>query len=273
MAATVIGPTDSIEFDRKELKTALRSLCLTWAPVGDYLVIMNGEVDSNICGEPYLAMQLWLDLKTGKYISRLWNQTIASGKVVSVAQFLATCKAFQGKPCTGCPVDFPNAERNDHIILYTPVPRRISQRCHKVLKKSQSETCPECAILENTSVKKEIEVNENCILEAKHEKDITNNSIGNTCIKEDLSENEVCYDLTETEALNAISELKEPYKSKTLSKKVGQKKAYKKCKCDWCDKEFTRRGLSYYYHVKRKHFWGAFVCPKCNKESYIFIEH
>ena len=276
MAAKLIGdtvPTDCIEFDRKELKTALRSLCLTWAPVGDYLVIMNGEVDANICGEPYLALQLWLNLITGNYISRLWNQTIATGKVVSVAQFLVACKAFQGKPCTGCPVDIHSVERNDHINLYTPVPRRISQRCHKFIRKSQSETCPECTILKDTLVKKEVVMNENVILERKYGREMENASVGATYIKEDLSDNVLSHDMIETEALNTISELKKPYKSKVLSKKDDQKKVHKKCKCEWCDKEFTKRGLSYYYHVRRKHFWGIFLCPKCKKESYIFNEH
>ena len=306
MAATTISETVStvhIDFDRKELKSALRSLCLTWAPVGDYLVIMNGEVDSNICGEPYLAMQLWLDLKTGKYISRLWNQTIATGKVVSVAQFLLVCKDFQGKPCTGCPVDFPNVNQNDHVIVYASVPRRISKKCHKFLRKidSWNETCSECATLKDFSVKEEVVENKNSILERKHEGVMTTASIcapdskidlpdhvlcrgmsetesldkisevtfGATDIKDDLSDNELCNDLIEKEALNTISELNESYESEAFLKKVVQTRVPKKCK--WCSKEFTKKGLTYYNHVRMKHFWGVFVCPKCKKGSYIFI--
>ena len=303
MAATTISetvPTVRIDFDRKELKSALRSLCLTWAPVGDYLVIMNGEIDANICGEPYLAMQLWLNLITGSYISRLWNQTIATGKVVSVAQFLLACKDFQGKPCTGCPVNLHSADKNDHVILYTPVPRRISKNCLKFLRKMEgwNETCSECSTLKDSLVKEEVV--ENSILERKPEGVLTTANIcapdskidlpdhepcrgmkeiesldkisevtfGAADIKEDLPDNELCNDMIETEALNTGSELKESYKSRTFLKKVVQTRGLKKCK--WCNKEFTKKGLNYYNHVRMSHFWGVFVCPKCNKGSYIF---
>ena len=65
---------DSVCFKQSELETALHSLSLTWVSVGDYLVVMSGEVDAEICSEPYLALQLWLNMKSGKFISRVWNQ-------------------------------------------------------------------------------------------------------------------------------------------------------------------------------------------------------
>ena len=59
----------------------LSSLSLTSVTIGDFLVIMRSKFDLTISGEPYIGLVLLLNLKDGTYISRIWNQTVASGNV------------------------------------------------------------------------------------------------------------------------------------------------------------------------------------------------
>ena len=39
-----------------------------------------------ICGEPYVALMLWLDAETGKYVARVWNQTVSAGSATKLDQ-------------------------------------------------------------------------------------------------------------------------------------------------------------------------------------------
>ena len=55
---------------RGEVLCALKALSLNSVTLGDHIVIMSGEADVTICGEPYLALQLWLNLRSGDYMGR-----------------------------------------------------------------------------------------------------------------------------------------------------------------------------------------------------------
>ena len=111
-----------------EVVTALGSLSLTWVSVGDYLVIMSGQVDAEICSEPYLALQLWLNIKSGKFIARIWNQTTARGRAASIAHFVEACETlFQGRPCIGCPADTQGLN-SIHLKMYQKLSRKQSHK-------------------------------------------------------------------------------------------------------------------------------------------------
>ena len=87
-------------FSRKEALAILEALSLNYATLGDYLVVMNGKVDATICGEPYMALQLWFNTVSGKCISRIWSQTVGYSEVGSMTQFMEVCTShFQYRPC------------------------------------------------------------------------------------------------------------------------------------------------------------------------------
>ena len=282
-----VHPNEGVELDKKELKTALQSLSLTWAPVGDYLVIMNSESDVDICGEPYLAMQIWLNLRSGKFISRLWNQTIAKGTAVSIAHFLATCKDFQWKPCVGCPVATQEVNKNGYTILHSPVPRKVSLWCHKLLKDIEcgSQACPECLSLQGNFIKNEVSVKEMC--EMKSECELTNGSVRETDKKSNHPHQGPssqmpahCMVKSETTSDHFISDPR-PLNNSVIVKKIMKKrprrlnpsckrKPWSPGKCEWCDheKKYTRY-TAWFEHAKRTHFWGKFHCPKCHQGCHL----
>ena len=57
-------------FSHAEILHAVKTLSLNSVAVGDYIVVMGGEADTTICGEPYLALQLWLNMSSGDYMGR-----------------------------------------------------------------------------------------------------------------------------------------------------------------------------------------------------------
>ena len=145
-----------VELKWNEVIRALTNLSLTWVTIGDYVVVMNGKVDATIGGEPYLALQLWLNLKSGRFIKRVWDQTVASGKVISIAHFNEACSTlFKGRPCIGYPETKEKDILQDFIISQTPIPRKISGSCLKVLDPGTDtavKSCPECLKLSNSAL-------------------------------------------------------------------------------------------------------------------------
>ena len=69
-----------------EAMEALNMLSLASVTIGDYLVITNKKEDVTIAGEPYIALQLWLNVRSGRVISRIWGRTVTSSSITSVAQ-------------------------------------------------------------------------------------------------------------------------------------------------------------------------------------------
>ena len=57
-------------FSWYEISRALAQLSLKWVTLSHYVVVMSGQVDAEIGGEPYLALQLWLDTRSGRFMSR-----------------------------------------------------------------------------------------------------------------------------------------------------------------------------------------------------------
>ena len=68
--------------DLLQVKHITSTLSLTTAKVGEFLVIMRSEFDVSLSGEPYIGLMMLLDLKSGKFVSRVWNQTVATGSML-----------------------------------------------------------------------------------------------------------------------------------------------------------------------------------------------
>ena len=139
-----------IDFSLHEAMGILSSLSLTSITLGNFLVVNRSDFDVIIAEEPYIGIQLLLNLRTGRYLSRIWNQTVARGDIVTAQQLTDICNNLfdQGRPCLGCPEDTRDAsEKQDFLISHTPIPRKIARTCLKVMGKDTSpsvSTCREC---------------------------------------------------------------------------------------------------------------------------------
>ena len=100
-------PIDSNKqpIDLGEARAVATSLSLTPVTFGRYLLVMRSECDLVISGEPYVALMLWLDAEAGKYVARVWNQTVSAGSATKLDQFVEACQShfMSGRPCIGFP--------------------------------------------------------------------------------------------------------------------------------------------------------------------------
>ena len=70
-------PQDSPVFGIAEIMVVLRELSLSSVLLGDHLVILRSDFDLFISGEPYLASMCLFNLKSGMFLARIWNETVA----------------------------------------------------------------------------------------------------------------------------------------------------------------------------------------------------
>ena len=87
-------PDNFEEIKWTELEKSLSDLRLKWITIGDYVVVVNNKCDVTIGGEPYLALQVWFNVKSGKMIHRIWDQTVSYSKVTGVSQFVEACSSY-----------------------------------------------------------------------------------------------------------------------------------------------------------------------------------
>ena len=161
------------EFNLGDARTAITGLSLISVILGDFMVIMNCTPDVIIADEPYLSLMILIEIKSGTYIRRIWNRTVARGKTIAIEQLLELCKEhfFQGKPCIGCP-QYRKEEGQDFVISQTPIPRKISRYCQEVLgsdAKDEVNACPECLKFSGSEEQTLMDVVTKCKVEVKSE--------------------------------------------------------------------------------------------------------
>ena len=144
------GMSGGTELSHGDVMQVLEDLFLTSVKLGDYLVVMSAIEDATIGGEPYIALQLWLNMKLGKVITRIWGRTVARATVTNIDHFKNVCsKHFCDPPCLGCPFqeDELAQKMQGFVISQTPVPRKISLGCQKVLvndRRADLQACKNC---------------------------------------------------------------------------------------------------------------------------------
>ena len=154
-----------LEFGLDEISSALTKLSLKWVTLSHYIVVMSGRIDAVISGEPFLTLQLWLDTRSGRFMSRVWDQRVASGTVVNMIEFIEVCTThFRGRPCIGYPTAIDEMDKSeDFVTSQTPVPRKISKACTRILNPdnhARVQSCPECfklGVVEKEEVTKDYE--------------------------------------------------------------------------------------------------------------------
>ena len=124
--------------DPSKAQSALKKVSLASVILGDYMVILRSELDTFIRDEPYIPIMILLNVRSGRYLTRVWGQTINEGLVARVNEFTEVCRSHfsHGRACIGCP-DSDN----------TLVPSRFSNKCQRFLGKDADigeKTCQEC---------------------------------------------------------------------------------------------------------------------------------
>ena len=135
------------QFSQNEAAESCRSLGLNPVKLGGYLVVLNSDYDVVLCGEPYIALMLLIHLDSGKFIARVWNETVTVGAALTIKQLIEACKSLFscGKPCLGVIENEYDKNDDSCISSYTPVQRRVSKRCKRFLAKDVHEDVVSCS--------------------------------------------------------------------------------------------------------------------------------
>ena len=229
--------------DPTEAKMALVELSLTSVMFGDFLVVMNSDFDLIIGEEPHLALMLLYNVRTGRFMARIWSQTVRVGEAESLEDFVEACKEHfgQGRPCLGCPQDKSEVLNQGFLLSHTPIPRKISRYCEIFLGRDCIEgkqACQECLKLEEGV--EQNSASEVCKMEIKDQKE---------------EEEWPGYKQDCDDQYDMILE----HDSKSFDDKLSKDDH----KCPWCEEVFTSYG-PLTYHKKTKHFYGPFKCQLCN---------
>ena len=247
----------------EEVRGSLASLSLTSVILGDYLVVTNSDFDVFINGEPYLALMVLLNKKSGIYKAKLWNQTICSGKKPTAAEFVQICKQHfsQNKPCIGFPQELDEQSQYERPLSQTPIPRKVSKDCLKFLKDGfgddDNSLCCECKKLSVSKALKDVTVvlkgdaissgDPETLLSPKLEQkeDIETDipdSVEDYCSA--IADSPVTYSVLHEDGnnLNPVS----------LHFSSGDSRDTYSKKCPWCKKQITWSGQSDIFQEHRK---------------------
>ena len=125
-----------------------------------------------------------------KYLSRVWGQTVAFEKVTNLSQLIQTCMVhFQGRPCIGYPANEEDNRLHAFVIFQTPISRKISKTCQKVLHTDthiKIKSCKECLKLRDSFENKELSHQNTCDFGGL----LDSNEVKNSVLLEEMSAGE-----------------------------------------------------------------------------------
>ena len=117
------------QFHVDEATAILESMSLTSFLFKDYLIVMRSEFDMTISDEPYIALTLLYNTKSGRFMARMWDKTVNAGSATSLEEFAEACRShFRGRRlCLGCPESEEEGQTHSFLLSQTPIPRKIAR--------------------------------------------------------------------------------------------------------------------------------------------------
>lgn len=258
-------------FGQLEAMSACANLSLTLVDFGRYLVVMRSAFDVTISGEPYLALMLLMDMESGNFVARIWNQTVTRGSAVLLEEFVEACETFfarNERPCLGLPEAEDCHHSQDFLISQTPVPRKISTSCQRMIRRESGDrfkSCRECLKLLSDNDSKDTD-NVECKAEVfppdSIEPKIELVEEGDEVEYDDESFLDHLEDSTEDKSLLADISSDDRAKVETSQ-------------CPKCSHSFKFKAYLR-VHMMTEHFRGVFKCPHCNFKAFYaqeLVEH
>ena len=245
------GSLSRIQYGLEEAKTVLTDHSLSSMQFGDYLVILKSEFDMIIAAEPYHALSLLLDMKSGVFLARIWSKTVQRGKAGSVEELDEACTQHfrERRLCLGLFEEEGEQVGLKFLTSQTPIPRKISRTCLGFLCEDadlDEHACQECLKLESHCQKATVksETLEDPKLETTEGPKL-----------EDAS------DENENESLDVGSHLQTVVEE--IEKEFLPEEASKLFKCEECDYTTPKRFLLK-RHLKSHSEERPFECSDCN---------
>ena len=277
-----------------EAQKCLIRLSLRSVTLRDYLIIMRDDFDVDISGEPYVAYILLYHPKSGLYLARVWNQTVASGYATNAQQLQNACSQHfsQGRPCIGCPLRDQSQDGERFLISQSPMPRMISKRCQGVVGEngnSEMTSCRDCLDLDerpNTVEATTAAINSTGVEPSDFvQTGNLNKSDEHSVMKQEPWSYDDYFDSGDQDMANCskdsiksqMPDLSEATADNDGICLIQEKRRYIKkkernlvenafnsnVKCPWCDEVFPWGSGLLTLHKRICHFFGSFRCKDC----------
>ena len=253
-----------IQYELVEMEDLLQKLHLTSVILGDYVVFLRSDFDLTLAGEPYIAVMLLLNRRSGGFLARIWNRTVTVGNAITKRELSTVlCDIFdRGRPCIGIPQEDegepPHFQHNSESLIYV----KSSRACHLSLGKGadpDTVSCKECLKLcapsarQIPDVKCKVEIEETEEAESMLEHNEAFEPFGNKDDNFDNFENDEDKDFSTQEDLNEDSDWNDGGEDiETESKN----------QCNMCGSNFAKKS-KLTLHYRKVHLWGEFKCSDC----------
>ena len=135
-----------IEFAQK-IKDISKNLDVTMVQIENWVILQRSKFDLTVNDEPYSALQLYINLKTRTFITRVWGKTHAKGEIKNAEEMEETCQQTFAK--LTCPGFKDGGNQENLLCVEYPFKRMVSPECdvlHKrfVGQSSVTELCSHC---------------------------------------------------------------------------------------------------------------------------------
>ena len=116
--------------NKQGLSDSLEGLHLQMVTIGDWISVQRASFDIHVKDEPYHSIQIYANLKTMKYVRRVWGISETSGELQRIEDLRDLCIAtfYKSVVCIGYISPDPNKDAKLVEVIY-PFKRWISSSC------------------------------------------------------------------------------------------------------------------------------------------------
>ena len=118
------------KLDHQHLSDTLEDLHLQLITIGDWILVQRGTFDIHVMEEPYHSVQIYANMKSMKFIRRVWGMSERSGELKTVDDLRDLCIATFNKSVVCLGHICPDPDRDiDLVQVKYPFTRWISDSC------------------------------------------------------------------------------------------------------------------------------------------------
>ena len=146
-----------------ELVGVLNRLELVMVKIEDWIILQRSVFDITMDGEPFPALQLYFNIKTGSHLTRVWGRTHSKGEIVKndVTEFELLCNQIFAQGLACCPGQTAEDGADECLIsVEYPFQRNVSAGCaifylpnDAVCDQAPVAQCVECKLDKNARIK------------------------------------------------------------------------------------------------------------------------
>ena len=158
MIKTEFSPTQELVHIDEGL---LRSLSVQTIPLGQWVLLQRDAAELVLNDEPYIGIQLLVEMETKRYIHRVWGKTKLFGQWATSEDLALLCRStFENTlPCVGISEDHPAyqtcCEKDLGVHALYPVQRLMASDCLQTTQSNKigSGLCVNCEVMLGESSK------------------------------------------------------------------------------------------------------------------------